>query len=141
MAAPVIVVIEDDPVVLELMADVLLDAGYQPELWASPDGALELIRRTRPALVILDAWLARKGDGWTILDEMSRASELNMIPVIMASADDQVRRHMDGRKAAHYVAIEKPFELHTLLATIRRLLDPDGDPLEASVGPRAGKPG
>ena len=85
---------------------------------------MELIRRARPALVILHGWLERRDDGWAIFDELSRAPDINHIPVIMASADDRVLRQMDGRKAPHYVAIEKPFELGALLAAIQRLLDP-----------------
>lgn len=127
MAGPVIAVVEDEPVMLELMAEVLTDAGYQPELWSLSAGALDLIRDTQPALVILDAWLEQRDAGCAILEQLRQDPELSHIPVIMVSADPQALQQMDERQAPHYVALEKPFDLNVLLATIRRLLDPFED--------------
>ena len=53
---PDIVVVEHDPYLGMLLLEVLTEQGYAVHLWTERRGAVELIRQTRPDLVILDLW-------------------------------------------------------------------------------------
>ena len=72
MAGDVIAVIDDEPIFLEFMAEVLTDEGYRPECWLSATGALEMIRQKRPALIILDGWMERRESGWMLFEQLRR---------------------------------------------------------------------
>ena len=62
-AAPRIVVVDDDPNVLEFLGDYLKRSGkgYDVETVSSGADSLEAVRRSRPDLVLLDIALPRLG--------------------------------------------------------------------------------
>jgi len=86
---PGILVVDDNPQVLEGMRALLEHDGYRVQVATSGRAALSLLRsgdRDLPGLVILD--LAMSGmDGWDFRAEQLRDARLAEIPVIVASAD------------------------------------------------------
>ena len=59
MHTPLIAIVDDDDAFLELMADLLGDAGYRAVCCATARDGGVILRRIRPALIILDLWLRR----------------------------------------------------------------------------------
>jgi len=84
---PGILVVDDNPQVLEGMRALLEHDGYRVQVASSGRAALSLLRSGElPGLVILD--LAMSGmDGWDFRAEQLRDARLAAIPVIVASAD------------------------------------------------------
>jgi CheY-like chemotaxis protein len=84
---PGILVVDDNPQVLEGMRVLLEHGGYRVQLASSGRAALSLLRSGElPGLVILD--IAMSGmDGWDFRAEQLRDARLADIPVIVASAD------------------------------------------------------
>jgi CheY-like chemotaxis protein len=84
---PDILVVDDNPQVLEGMRALLEHRGYRVQVASSGRAALSLLRSGElPGLVILD--LAMSGmDGWDFRAEQLRDARLAEIPVIVASAD------------------------------------------------------
>ena len=120
-----IVVIDDDPMFLELMQELLeLGEGYEVLSSANWLHSFELIKTARPDLVILDLMMGREQCGRAVLELLRDDPGTCHIPVIVCSAAapallDQARRLRD-KGAVETLA--KPFELDDMLGLIQRLL-------------------
>jgi two-component system, OmpR family, response regulator MprA len=123
-AAPTVVVIDDEPGIVDFVQLGLSHEGMN--VVTAPDGAagLEAVRRVRPQLVILDVGLP-DSDGFDVLGRIRAESD---VPVIVLTArgdlDDRVRGLNLG--ADDYVA--KPFHFAELLARVRAHLRRRGVP-------------
>lgn len=118
---PRILVIDDDPSILELVSVNLEMSGY--EVTEAPDGvkgqalALQLL----PDLVVLDLMLPQV-DGFTICQRLRRDERTSGIPILMLTALSQTKDKVEGFNAGADDYLTKPFELEELLARVRALL-------------------
>ncbi|MCQ3972068.1 MAG: hypothetical protein DPW09_01335 [Anaerolineae bacterium] len=80
-----ILVIDDDEVLLELLADHLSAAGYQPLLAQSGQAGLRVATEAEPDLVVLDVMMPGM-DGWEVC---RRLREISAVPIIMLTAKGQ----------------------------------------------------
>lgn len=107
-----IAVIEDDPVIGNMLQEILQKEGYRVERAYSGTEAVYLLERCRPDLALLDLMLPG-------LSGEELLARMRGIPVIVVSAktavDDKVNLLLSG--AADYVT--KPFEIRELLARIQ----------------------
>jgi CheY-like chemotaxis protein len=113
-----ILIVDDEPAVREAIAMILIDEGYA--VLRAPDGrtALEMIV-TAPDLLITDLMMPAL-DGWGLLDHVRERHPT--LPVILMSAIDPIRsRGVSAPALDHTVFLSKPFDLETLLATVRQL--------------------
>jgi signal transduction histidine kinase/CheY-like chemotaxis protein len=85
---PLILVVDDDPMALQLVQDYLSQDQYQVIGTTSPAQALELARKLHPAVVITDIMMPTVS-GWEILRELKRDPTTSNIPVIVLSIIDQ----------------------------------------------------
>lgn len=120
-----IAIIDEDPAFLEMMRDVLSQAGYKVMLHSTAKTAFNLIRNRHPALVILDMQIGDLEDGWLILDLMRLDDQTAAIPVIMCSTD----RRLLQSEASHLreegcCMLVKPFAIADLLSLIQQTLAP-----------------
>jgi DNA-binding response OmpR family regulator len=115
-----ILVVDDEPALLELLVDVLLSEGY--EVVPARDGviALEVLTATKVDLVVTDAMMPRL-DGLGLVRALRGHLDLREIPVILTSAANQP--DLDGLEPC--VFLSKPFELAALLATVDGVLRRD----------------
>jgi DNA-binding response OmpR family regulator len=113
-----VLVIDDDPIVRELVERVL--GGWKAEVVSAADGAegLRLVFSERPDLVVLDVDIPSM-DGWQLL---GRIRELGEMPVLMLTAKkgelDKVRALRGG--ADDYLT--KPFGREELPARVEALI-------------------
>jgi two-component system phosphate regulon response regulator PhoB len=117
-----IVAIEDDAALRSVMADILADAGYEVVVHGRPDGVEQLVRRTQPAVVLLDLRLgdARAERGWEILDHLVLDPATRNIPVVIVSGDVSLETRRLAISAEHGLwVLAKPFDLADLLEVVR----------------------
>jgi DNA-binding response OmpR family regulator len=124
MAIPVeparIFVADTDSSIVELMQDLLQDDGYSVTVLQCATNAYEEIRQTLSDLVILDITLERPGDGWLTFDQLRHHAQTSQVPVIICTADvRELRARQDDLAGLGCVAVEKPFDIDTLLTAIR----------------------
>jgi CheY-like chemotaxis protein len=86
--SPSILVIDDDPVALELTSRSLTRQGYQVVTAQGGDEGLRLAREARPMAILLDVVMPDK-DGWTVLAALKNDPELTRIPVFMVTMMDE----------------------------------------------------
>jgi two-component system nitrogen regulation response regulator NtrX len=121
MSADVLVV-DDEADIRELVAGILSDDGYAVRTATDSESALAAIRARRPALLILDIWMAGGGmDGLELLD-MVKALDVDM-PVIMISGHGNIETAVSAIKRGAYEFLEKPFKSDRLLLVVERALE------------------
>jgi signal transduction histidine kinase/CheY-like chemotaxis protein len=114
---PVIVLLDEDPAAQDLV-EAYLD-GLSTEVMRAWDGvkALELVRRVRPAAVVLEVGLPGL-DGWQVLAQLKADAATVGIPVIVASTVDDRPRGLALGAAAYLL---KPIRRHQFVETLRRV--------------------
>jgi DNA-binding NtrC family response regulator len=115
-----VLVIDDDPHILELIQIILEDEGHQVTTLPSGDRAVEVVVETSPDLVLLDI-VMRTHHGMEVLAELRKAAPA--VPVVLLSwAVSQVADMPDIARALGAEAfIEKPFDAQQLIDLIDRL--------------------
>ncbi len=112
-----ILVVDDEPDILDLLIEVLREEGYLT--LAARDGmaALELLSRQDVDLVITDTMMPRRG-GLELVRSMHEHPNLRHVPAILMSAAG--RPEMD--RFGVFVFLPKPFDLDTLLDAVAEAL-------------------
>lgn len=114
-----ILVVDDDPDILDALQLMLEDAGYEVTTSEKGDYA-ENLRDTNgglPDVIILDVLLSGK-DGRLICQKLKGQDETRHIPIIMISAHPNARQSVTAVGADDFVA--KPFDMDELLAKIAK---------------------
>jgi signal transduction histidine kinase/CheY-like chemotaxis protein len=111
-----ILVVDDDPVVREILARVLSKEGFRVVGAARGEDALRLAREERPVAITLDVMMPGM-DGWTVLSTLKGDPELAAIPVIMLSIVDDMRLGL-ALGASDYLT--KPLDRQRLVAAIKK---------------------
>ncbi len=119
-----ILIVDDEQINLEFFDVMLSKLGF--EVRKAEDGleALEVIRKHRPDLIILDNVMPRLS-GWEVtrmLKTESEYAEYADIPIIMFSAMDDVKDKIEGLELGADDYITKPFNFAEVLARIRAVL-------------------
>ena len=111
-----VLVVDDDPTLREMMAQLLELEGFDTDVASDGREALDLLHRTTPLphVILLDMMMPRM-DGWAFREHQARDSTLANIAVVVVSA---VPRHMLATVAADRV-LSKPVDFDELLATVR----------------------
>lgn len=113
-----ILVVDDDPVNLQMMCVFLEDFGYR--VATSQDGADALVtaKETRPDLILLDIRMPRM-DGFETCARLQADETLRDTPVIFMSALNEVPDKVRGFREGAVDYITKPFQQDEALARIR----------------------
>jgi DNA-binding response OmpR family regulator len=118
---PYILVIDDDPDILDAIRAMLEDEGHHVQTSEKGDYAESLrdIAGGLPDLIILDVLLSGK-DGRAICRKLKEQSETNHIPIIMISAHPDAGGSVKDVGADAFVA--KPFSIDDFLELVDRFL-------------------
>ncbi|HXG51637.1 MAG TPA: UDP-3-O-acyl-N-acetylglucosamine deacetylase [candidate division Zixibacteria bacterium] len=114
-----ILVVDDEDNVRESVREVLSDEGYRVVDTADGAHVLDLIRREKPGLVLLDIWMPQI-DGIGLLQEIK--SKEPATNVVMISGHGNIHTAVTATKYGAFDFIEKPLSLDGLLLTVRRAL-------------------
>ncbi|HEX9579034.1 MAG TPA: ATP-binding protein, partial [Myxococcales bacterium] len=115
---PLVLVVEDDPANARLLRSHLENAGYSVAEASREKEAIEMARRLRPQLVLLDLILPEGEDGLNVLRELKRDEETARAPVVVVSVVQETRR---AREMGATECFVKPIEAQRLLETVQRL--------------------
>jgi two-component system, OmpR family, response regulator len=118
-AAPRLVVVDDEPNIVELLSASLRYAGFDVSSARSGREAVERIRDVRPDLVILDV-LMPGVDGFSVLRQL-RGNGVD-IPVLFLTAKDAHEDRIAGLTLGADDYVTKPFSLVEVIARIHAIL-------------------
>ena len=116
-----IIVVEDEPDLVDVVTYNLQREGYLVLTAQRGDEGLNLIRSERPDLVLLDLMLPGM-DGLSICRQMKSDSSLSEIPIIIASAKGEESDVVIGLEMGADDYLAKPFSPRELLARIKAVL-------------------
>lgn len=120
-------VVDDDLPTLEVMELLLKKINHEPVLVHNGWDALRMIKKEKPALIILDVMMSPI-DGWQFLEELRRKEGLKDIPVLLFTA-----KHVWPEEYSRYAGdivgvLEKPISLAELKAALEKVLPGDPTP-------------
>ena len=113
-----ILVVDDEPSIVEVLTYNLSKAGHTPLIARDGEQALELARRERPDLVILDLMLPGI-DGLEVCRALRRDGGL---PIIMLTARDEEIDRVVGLEVGADDYVVKPFSVRELMARVKAVL-------------------
>jgi CheY-like chemotaxis protein len=120
---PTVLVIEDNPLNLELVRDVLMAAGMKVVEARTAQEGLTAASELKPILILLDIRLPGM-DGFAVLERLKADSATASIPVVALTAQAMVGDREHALAAGFDEYIPKPIDTRTLADTVRALLDP-----------------
>lgn len=113
-----LLVVDDDPHILELVAHFLRGAGHEVTMVTTGHGALEAVARLTFDLVVLDVLLPGL-DGREVCRRLRREGE---VPVLMLTALGELHHKLQGFDVGADDYLAKPFEPGELVARVKALL-------------------
>jgi DNA-binding response OmpR family regulator len=116
-----ILIVDDEPVLVETIAYNLEQAGYQVLTAADGNSALEAAHRTSPDLIILDIMLPET-DGLEVCRQLRRDEATATTPIMMLTAKGDEIDKVVGLEVGADDYVTKPFGRRELLARVRALL-------------------
>jgi CheY-like chemotaxis protein len=119
--AKTVLVVDDDPLILDLLEHRLAERGYRVELARNGHEGLARVAERRPDAIVLDAMMPRM-DGYEVLRTLRENAETRRIQVIFLTARRQERDVLDALKLGADDFISKPFIPEELLARLSRLV-------------------
>ncbi len=121
----VVVAIDDDAVILRVIAKVLASAGMVCHTATTGEAGLRLIRETRPDLVLLDVVLVGE-DGFTICREIRRTWSPEELPVVMVTGLEDLASIQAAYRAGANDFLAKPLHWKHLPYRIQHVLQANG---------------
>ena len=113
-----ILVVEDDPDLLNVIACTMRDEGYRVDTAEDGEEGLSKATSWDYEAIVLDLMLP-KLDGWTLLE---RLRHVKSVPVLILTAKDRVSDRVRGLESGADDYLTKPFELAELRARLRALI-------------------
>ena len=116
-----ILIVEDEPAILELVAINLEHAGYETLRARNAEDAADLLTRVLPDLVLLD-WMLPGQSGLSLARRLRADSRTRELPIIFLTARAEELDKVAGLEVGADDYITKPFSTKELVARIRALL-------------------
>ncbi|MEA2595833.1 MAG: hypothetical protein QOF01_2302 [Thermomicrobiales bacterium] len=122
-SGPHIMVIDDEPVLRELICEVLAEEGYRVFGSSTLFDDIELVHRLGPELIILDIVMGGQLAGMEFLELLKADPRTHRIPIAVCTAATHLTAAIQTRLTDwDCLIVNKPFDLDDLLSEIKRCL-------------------
>ena len=123
-------IVEDEPEIAELIEFHAERAGMRARTIHSGRLALELMRREKPDLIVLDLMLPDL-DGLEVCRRLKQNDDTRSIPIVMVTAKGEEADIVTGIELGADDYVTKPFSPRVLMARLRNVLRRNGPVEEA----------
>jgi len=130
-----VLVVDDEPDIVALVAYHLARSGYQVATAATGAEALAQAARERPALVVLDLMLPDRS-GFEVLEQLRAAEETRRVAVLVLTARGGEADRIRGLSLGADDYLAKPFSPQELVLRVGAILRR----VASAAGPTAGEP-
>ena len=114
-----ILVVDDDPSIRSLVAEVLEDEGYEVQLAGNGAEALSVLQQSLPHAIVTDLMMPVM-DGWELVETCQRMQRVARVPIVVMSAAHGLTE--SAEKLGVRACLAKPFDLEVLVGAMDRLL-------------------
>lgn len=118
---PHVLIIEDEPALVELLSYNLEKAGFQINVARDGDEALLAVEERKPDIVLLD-WMLPYVSGIEICRRIRRNPDTRDLPIILLTARGEEDDRIRGLEAGADDYVVKPFSPSELVARVRAVL-------------------
>ncbi len=139
MARQTVLVVEDDPDIVELLRYNLEREGYVVHVARDGEKGLNEVRRRRPDVVLLDLMLPEV-DGIEVCRRLRASEETASIPVLMLTAKGEETDMVLGLEMGADDYVTKPFSPRELVARVKAMLRRTPRATEPAESERDAKP-
>lgn len=117
-----LLVIEDEPIGLDILIHALTSAGYD-ELISATDGEIGLAqaKEYKPALIITDMSLP-KLTGWELIQQVRQDPEIGDTPIIALTAHATTEDRVAAYEAGVSAYEPKPLDVEKLIRRVNELI-------------------
>lgn len=127
-----ILVVDDEPEIVALVAYHLAKAGYRVSTASSGQDALELARRDRPSLIVLDLMLPGMS-GFDVLEQLRADDSTRDMAVLMLTARREEPDRIRGLSLGADDYLTKPFSPAELVLRVAAILRRTGNTVPTST--------
>jgi signal transduction histidine kinase len=120
--APNVLIVDDTPANLQLLASMLKERGYHPRTVSSGERALEAARLMLPDLILLDVVMPCM-DGFEVCERLKADPLLKDIPILFISALTDTTVKVKAFRVGGDDYITKPFRFEEVEARVRTQLE------------------
>ncbi len=116
-----VLVVDDNAVDRSRMEKLMSDAGYMVTLAVNGAQAIELAKRIKPSLILMDVNMPEM-DGFAATRNLRNDPETKGIPVVLVTSKDQKADKVWGQMLGAKGYITKPYTDEQVLDTVRDIL-------------------
>lgn len=118
-----VLIVEDDPALREVYAEVLAAEGFRVRVAADGQEALDVLSDGSPVPCALILDLRMPGmNGWQLADRLRHDDALSVVPIVVVAAHYLVADEARRIGAARW--LQKPVNLDRLVTTVREICTP-----------------
>ena len=133
-----ILIVDDEPHIRRILGFLLDQRGYVTSQAADGVEAVEVARRERPDLILLDLMMPRM-DGFEVCEALRSDFVTSQIPVIMLTAKGEVSDKVRGLEGGANDYLTKPYDNKELIARVQNMLE--WSRVQRQANPLTGLPG
>lgn len=122
MVKQTVLVVDDDPLILQVVATVLDLEEFEVVTAGSAKQALEHLESRPPDLVVCDIMMPEM-DGFELCERIRQAPDFGKLPIILLTARDSDDDRRRGVEVGGDAYLTKPFSPLELIDEIDRLID------------------
>jgi CheY-like chemotaxis protein len=120
-----IMVFDDTQDILDLYEQILSGAGYQTNLQLHSHGEVELnlVKQTRPDLLVVDLLHPQRKAGWTLIQNVHTDPQTASVPIILCTSEVSLVQQLAPQLSEKKVqVVYKPFNVDDFLETVKNSL-------------------
>ena len=118
---PLILVVDDERQICDLLSEILANAGWRVVAVNNGEEAVEILKNSRPDLIISDIVMPRM-DGLELIRYVKGNDVTSQIPFIFLTFKDDVDFNIQGRDIGADAYLQKPFHPKLLVSVVRQIL-------------------
>ena len=119
---PTILVVENDPVLRELLKSIVETAGYICVEAREGQEALSIIQRHSTICLILSDFQMPEMDGLQLLQTLKQTQKTRGIPFILVTGNSSIFLRKQAMRDGAFAILHKPFTQHELFHILNRAI-------------------